>query len=103
LDHLTRRDNASYFRNPEDVPIQALTMGIATILEARRIILLAFGEHKADIVRQAFEGKPDSEVPASFLQQHDNVLVMLDPASASHLTRVRHPWLTGPLADLGLK
>jgi glucosamine-6-phosphate deaminase len=103
LDHLTRRDNASYFANPEDVPIQALTMGIATILEARRILLLAFGEHKAEIVRRAFEGEPDSEVPASFLQQHDNVLVMLDSAAASHLTRIRHPWLTGPLADLGME
>ena len=103
LDHLTRRDNSSYFRDPEEVPIQALTMGIGTILEARRILLLAFGEHKADIVRRAFEGEPDSEVPASYLQQHDNALVILDAAAASHLTRIRHPWLTGPLADLGFQ
>ena len=103
LDHLTRRDNSSYFRDPEEVPIQALTMGIGTILETRRILLLAFGEHKADIVRRAFEGEPDSEVPASYLQQHDNALVILDAAAASHLTRIRHPWLTGPLADLGFQ
>ncbi len=103
LDHLTRRDNASYFPDPQDVPIQALTMGIATILEARRVLLLAFGEHKAEIVRRAFEGEPHADVPASFLQQHDNALVMLDPAAAGHLTRIRRPWLTGPLADLGLE
>ncbi len=103
LDHLTRQDNACYFRNPEDVPIQALTMGIATILDARRVLLLAFGEHKAEIIRRAFEGEPEAEVPASFLQQHENVLVLVDPAAASNLTRIRHPWLTGPLADLGMQ
>ncbi len=102
LDHLTRQDNASYFPNPEEVPVQALTMGIATILDARRVILLAFGEHKAEIVRHAFEGEPHSDVPASFLQQHENALVILDPEAAAHLTRIRRPWLTGPLADLGL-
>ncbi|HEY8965318.1 MAG TPA: glucosamine-6-phosphate deaminase, partial [Candidatus Methylacidiphilales bacterium] len=102
LDHVTRRDNAPYFRNPEEVPVQALTMGIGTILEARRILLLAFGDHKAEIVQRAFEGEADAEVPASFLQQHDDTLVLLDPGAAGHLTRLRHPWLTGPLADLGL-
>jgi glucosamine-6-phosphate deaminase len=103
LDHLTRRDNAPFFSNPEEVPLQALTMGIGTILEARRVLLLAFGEHKAEIVRRAFEGEITPDVPASFLQNHDNVLVMLDPAAAGHLTRMHSPWLTGPVADLGLE
>lgn len=103
LDHLTRRDNAQYFSDPDHMPIQAVTMGIGTILDARRVILLAFGEHKAEIVRRAFEGEPHADVPASFLQHHDNALVILDEAAASRLTRIQCPWLTGPLADLGLE
>jgi glucosamine-6-phosphate deaminase len=103
LDHLTRRDNSIYFSDPNNMPIQAITMGIGTILDARRVILLAFGEHKADVVRRAFEDEPHADLPASFLQHHKNALVVLDSAASAHLTRVRCPWLTGPLVDLGLE
>ncbi len=102
LDHVTRRDNAPNFPRGDMVPHQALTMGIATILEARRILLLAFGEHKADTIYQSFEQEPSATIPASFLQEHDNVCVILDAGASLRLTRVRTPWLTGPLADLGL-
>ncbi len=98
LDHLTRRDNSRYFPDPGHMPIQAVTMGIGTILEARRVILLAFGEHKAEIVRRAFEDEPHADVPASFLQNHENSLVILDAEAAGKLTRIQCPWLTGPLS-----
>ena len=102
LDYLTRRDNAAWFPSPEEVPVRALTVGIGTILDARRVVLLAFGEHKAEVIRRAFEGEPGSEIPASWLQEHASAVAVLDHAAARRLTRVREPWLTGPLADLGL-
>ena len=68
-------------------------MGVATILEAREIALIATGEHKAAIVRRAVEGEPDLEVAATFLQQHPNTTFYVDPAAAAELTRIRTPWL----------
>ena len=67
---MTRRDAASDFFGEENVPHQALTMGVGTILEARKIVLMAFGEHKAPIVQRAVEGTMTDAVAASFLQQH---------------------------------
>ncbi|SDT86979.1 glucosamine-6-phosphate deaminase [Verrucomicrobium sp. GAS474] len=93
LDPLTRLDAASNFGGLQAVPRRAITMGIRTILGARRVLLLAFGEHKAPIIREALEGEMRAEVPSTFLQEHDDVLVLLDPAAASDLTRVRTPWV----------
>src|SRR6516162_10247349 len=70
LDPVTRRDAASSFYGEENVPQQALTMGVGTILDARKIVLLAFGEHKAEVVAQAVEGAMTDAVAASFLQRH---------------------------------
>ena len=75
------------------MPPQAITMGVATILEAREVILLATGEHKAEIVLRAVEGGVHADVAATFLQQHPAATVYLDPAAAEQLTRVRTPWL----------
>lgn len=98
LDKLTRMDAASDFFGIENVPTRAITMGVGTILEARRIIMMAFGEGKAPIVAQAVEGPVTATVAASFLQDHDNAEVHLDSAAAAQLTRYRTPWLVGSVA-----
>lgn len=95
LDGLTRRDAARDFLGEANVPRHAVTMGVGTILQARRIVLLAWGEAKAEVVAQAVEGKPVDSLPASFLQGHADVSFQVDEAAASGLTRKRHPWLVG--------
>ena len=95
LDAVTRADATADFFGEENVPSRAITMGVATILEAREVILLATGEHKADIVRRAVEGEVHADVAATFLQQHPNATVYLDPPAAAELTRIRTPWLVG--------
>ncbi len=97
LDLVTRKDAAADFFGEENVPREAITMGVATILEAREIVLVATGEHKAAIVRRAVEGEVDHEVAATFLQRHPNVTFYLDTAAAAGLTRVATPWLLGPV------
>ncbi len=92
LDKLTRLDAVSDFQGESNVPQYAITMGIGTILQARTILLLAFGEHKAPIVSRTVERPPSSEVAASFLQDHPSVSIYLDPAAASLLTRETEPW-----------
>ena len=93
LDTITRRVAASDFFGTENVPAEAITMGVATILEAREIALIATGEHKAAIVKRAVEGEIDRSVAATFLQQHPNATAYLDPAAGAELTRVKTPWL----------
>jgi len=102
LDPLTRRDAAGDFGGDEQTPHFALTMGVRTILAARRIILMAWGQHKAEIVRAAVEDEISTQVTASFLQEHDNAVFLLDADAASALTRERAPWQLGPLAEQGL-
>src|SRR5512147_2121941 len=93
LDAITRRDAAADFFGEEFVPREALTMGIATILEAREIAILATGEHKAPIVRRAVEGEIDVEVAATFLQNHPNTTFYVDRAAGAELARNATPWL----------
>jgi len=95
LDRVTRVDAASDFFGEEHVPRRAITMGVGTILDARRVILISFGEHKASVVAQAVEGPIDSSIAASFLQEHHNAEVVLDEAAAAELTECRSPWLVG--------
>ena len=95
LDDVTRRDAARDFHGLDNVPIHAITMGISTILSARKVFLLAWGEHKAPMIRQAVEGPAVNALPASFLQMHENAQVHLDAAAASELTRIKTPWLVG--------
>lgn len=97
LDKITRQDAASDFFGDENVPRRAITMGVGTILDAREIIIIAYGEHKAAIVAGAVEGEISSSVSASFLQQHDNSMFVMDVAAAQMLTRHRCPWLLGPI------
>jgi glucosamine-6-phosphate deaminase len=102
LDVMTRADAAADFFGEWNVPRQAITMGVGSILDARRVVLLAFGEHKASVVRRAIEEPPGSQVSASALQQHPDARFVLDRAAASRLTRFECPWLVGPLEAMGL-
>ncbi|RPD45705.1 glucosamine-6-phosphate deaminase [Hymenobacter sediminis] len=95
LDALTITDAAKDFIKEEYVPLRALTMGVGTIMKARRIILMAWGEGKAKILQQTVEGRVSDEVPASFLQQHPHVQVVVDQWAALELTRIKTPWLVG--------
>lgn len=102
LDPLTRRDAAGDFGGDAATPRHALTMGVRSILNARRLLLMAWGQHKADIVRAAVEGEVSPHVTASFLQEHPDATFVLDAAAAGSLTRFRAPWLLGPLEEQGL-
>jgi len=102
LDRLTRLDAIKDFQSEELVPRTAVTMGVKTILQARRIVIMAFGEHKASIVARAVEGEVSAEVTATYLQDHEDCLMVLDRAAASQLTRIQTPWLVGPLDEMGL-
>jgi len=95
LDPITRRSVASDFFGEEHVPTQGLTVGLGTVLAARRILLMALGEHKAKIMRETLEGTVSDRVPASFLQEHGDVRALLDSAAAAELTGSSTPWLLG--------
>jgi glucosamine-6-phosphate deaminase len=96
LDSITRRDAAPGFFGEENVPAQAITMGVASILDARRAFLMAFGEHKASVVVKALEQPPTEAISASFLQEHPDATVVLDDAAAAELTAIKRPWEVGP-------
>jgi len=96
LDELTRSDAAASFYGEEHVPRQAITMGVGTILKAKKLYMMAWGEPKAKIIKEAVEGEITEKIPATFLQKHDNTKVILDEAAASELTRRKTPWLVGP-------
>ena len=95
LDTITRRDAAADFFGEDNVPTEAITMGVATIMEAREVALIATGEHKSAIIRRAVEGEPVPDVAATYLQHHVNAVFYVDPAAAADLTRVRTPWIVG--------
>jgi glucosamine-6-phosphate deaminase len=95
LDRVTRMDAASDFFGEWNVPRQAITMGVGTIMTAKRVALMAFGEHKAPVIRKAVEGEITSTIAASFLQEHPGAKFVLDAAAAAELTRFRAPWLLG--------
>ncbi|MDE3236760.1 MAG: glucosamine-6-phosphate deaminase [Bacteroidota bacterium] len=94
LDNSTRIANASNFQNISQVPRMAITMGISTILKARRILLMAWGM-KAPIVAKSAEGHVTEQIPASILQQHNDCTFIIDEIAAGELTRIKSPWLTG--------
>lgn len=103
LDRVTRIDAASDFFGEWNVPKKAVTMGVGSILAARRVVLLAFGEHKAAVIKRAVEGEVSSAVAASFLQEHPNAQIYLDTASAAELTRFKTPWMLAPVESFGLR
>ena len=93
LDHITREDAAEGFQGLEYVPKRAITMGIATVLSAKRIVLMAWGQKKSEVVQQAIEGTMTSQLPSSFLQTHKNTTFVLDEEAAAELTRIKTPWI----------
>lgn len=98
LDAVTRRDAAQAFFGEENVPLRALTMGIGTIMDARKVILMAYGEHKAPIVAKALEGPVSENVTASFLQEHQDATYILDQAASKSLSAIDRPWAVGPVS-----
>ncbi len=97
LDTVTRKDAAGDFFGEDNVPREAITMGVATILGAREIALIATGEHKSAIVRRAVEGEITPDVAATYLQTHTHARFYLDLAAAAHLTRIATPWVLEPV------
>jgi len=95
LDPVTRLRLASDFFGEPNVPAQALTMGMGTLLEARQVILLALGEHKSRIVRDLAAGEVTNRIPASALQEHADAMVFLDTASAGEMEEIASPWTLG--------
>ncbi|MEP6730234.1 MAG: glucosamine-6-phosphate deaminase [bacterium] len=93
LDAVTRRDAAADFFGEEFVPKEAVTMGVATILDAREIALLATGEHKSRIIKRSVEGEINLEIAATFLQRHAKTTFYVDSAAGEDLTRIATPWL----------
>lgn len=93
LDHITREDAAEGFQGLEFVPKRAITMGIATVLSAKRVVLMAWGQKKSGVIKQAVEGAITSTLPSSFLQLHKNTTLVLDEEAATDLTRIKTPWL----------
>ena len=97
LSYSSRKRQSSNFNNDISVtPDKAITIGISTMLSAKRIVLMAWGEDKAAAVKAIAEGEIDSACPASFLQRHDHISFYVDEPASSLLTRVVAPWLVGP-------
>lgn len=93
LNDLTIKDAAGDFGERDKVPARAITMGVGTIMKARKIILMAWGEKKASIIKATVEGSVSDSVPATFLQLHPNVQFVIDEKAAEDLTRANLPWL----------
>ena len=93
IDETSREEMKMSFGSQESVPPCSITMGVSTILSARKIFLTAWGEEKADIIKKTVEGKVSDVVPASFLQTHNDAHVVIDLSAAAKLTRIQHPWL----------
>ena len=97
LDSLTRLDAARDFLGMENVPRHAITMGVGSIMKARKVVLMAWGEGKAGVIAKAVEETPVESLPASFLQGHPDVRFIVDQAAGSELTRIKFPWLVGAM------
>ncbi|MDG3583901.1 glucosamine-6-phosphate deaminase [Galbibacter pacificus] len=95
LDQLTREDAAPSFLGIENVPKKAITMGVGTVFSAKRIVLLAWGHKKASVLKETIEGEISPQIPATYLQEHNNTTFVLDTEAASLLTRFESPWLVG--------
>jgi glucosamine-6-phosphate deaminase len=95
LDYVTRVDAASDFFDQDNVPRKAITMGVGTIMKAKRVLLMAWGEGKATIVAKTIQGPLSDAVPATFLQNHPNATFVIDRSAAAELTRIKTPWLVG--------
>jgi glucosamine-6-phosphate deaminase len=93
MENASRKESAQLFSSIENVPLGVITMGIGTIMESKKVVLLAFGENKASIIKKTVEGPITDNIPATCLQHHQNTKVILDLSSSYDLTRISHPWL----------
>ncbi|WP_321332463.1 glucosamine-6-phosphate deaminase [uncultured Bacteroides sp.] len=93
LDNASRDEAAKTFGSIESTPISSITMGVSTILAAKKIFLMAWGEDKANMIKECVEGAVTDTIPASYLQTHNNAQVAIDLSSAANLTRIQRPWL----------
>ena len=93
LDHITRVAASGDFGGLDNTPRTAITLGVKKIMEAKRVILMAWGEGKANIIKPSVEGTVTNQIPASYLQEHNNATFVLDQAASSKLTRINTPWL----------
>ena len=96
LSHNSRKTQSNLFFGLENTPKMAITMGIGTIMRADKIVLMAWGEDKATVVQKIVEEEISDKVPASHLQEHPNVELVIDETAAEKLTREQTPWLVGP-------
>ena len=96
LSYNSRKNQDKFFSNPNEVPKMAITMGIETIMSAKKIVLMMWGEEKATIARDLIEGGVNEEYPATFLQDHDDIQVIIDEPAAQELIRVKEPWIIAP-------
>ena len=96
LSYNTRKNQDKFFSNPNEVPKMAITMGLETIMSAKKIVLMMWGEDKAGVAKRLIEGEVNEEYPATCLQDHDDILVVIDEGAAQELTRVKEPWLIAP-------
>lgn len=99
LTYNSRKTQNQFFSNPNEVPKMAITMGLETINSAKSIVLMMWGEDKAGIARDLIEGEVTESHPATSLQQHPNIQVIIDEPAAQELTRVKEPWLIAPPAE----
>ncbi|WP_445735427.1 glucosamine-6-phosphate deaminase [Mariniflexile sp.] len=93
LDHITRADAAPSFLGIGNVPRKAITMGVGTVRSAKRIVLMGWGINKAEILKETIEGEITPQVPATYLQEHNNTTFVLDQGASSELTRIKTPWI----------
>ena len=96
LSHNSRKVQSNQFHSFEHTPKMAITMGLGTIMRADRIVVMAWGEEKAQIVQRVVEGEISDIVPASHLQEHHSIEMVIDENAAENLTREQTPWLVGP-------
>ncbi|MDR0988064.1 MAG: glucosamine-6-phosphate deaminase [Prevotellaceae bacterium] len=93
LDNASRNEASKLFGSLENTPVSSITMGISTILSAKKVFLMAWGEDKAGMIKECVEGAVTDAIPASYLQTHNNALIVVDLSAAANLTRIHHPWL----------
>ncbi|PWB25569.1 glucosamine-6-phosphate deaminase, partial [Flavobacterium sp. HTF] len=93
LDHITRVAASKDFSGLSNTPRTAITLGVKKIMEAKQVILMAWGEGKSNVIKKSVEDEVTNQIPASFLQEHDNAVFVLDKEASSKLTRINSPWL----------
>ncbi len=93
MDNDSRNEASKSFGSIDNTPVSSITMGVATILSAKKVYLLAWGEEKSKMIKACVEGSITDTIPASYLQTHNNAHIVLDLSAAANLTRIQRPWL----------